>query len=283
MKKVYLVPNFITALGLACGLFIIFKMNMVEPGASNYSLLQMAAILFFIAAVADVLDGAIARLMHAESDFGVQFDSLSDAITFGVAPSVTILKTLSEAPGSTLSFFAMTSALIYSVCGVLRLVRFNVKAQQNKGNIEAEKASKKSFTGLPIPAAAAAAITINLFFASDDFHQWFSISDQMHTLVMIISLAFLGYLMISRWKFPSLKSINFTIKSYHLVLITVLLAVFVLYGVLSHFALSALLISWGYIICALILAIIRLIAGRKSKTLEDFEPEPDDGDESENI
>ena len=153
MRKVYLVPNLITAFGLACGLFVIFKMNMTEPGASTEQLLRTSALLLLIAAVADLIDGALARLIRAESDFGVQFDSLSDAITFGVAPSVVVLKTLSVPSGTELSYLVTGAALIYSVCGVLRLVRFNVSSSQIKGNEMLMALNKRNFTGLPIPAA----------------------------------------------------------------------------------------------------------------------------------
>lgn len=280
MKKVFLIPNVITALGLACGLFVIFKMNMVEPGASDYTLLHMAAVLLLIAAFADVLDGAIARIIHAESEFGSQFDALSDAITFGVAPSVTILKTLSVPAGTELSFFAMASALFYSVCGVLRLVRFNVSSSKAKGDQAKMTAQKKHFTGLPITAAAPAAVSANLFLLSDDFTRWFSISEQTRAIILIIVMVVLGYFMVSRWKFPSIKMLHFRIPSFHLVLITVLIALVLLYGVIYHFAALFLAIPWIYLLIAWSLSIIRLIAGRKSKTLEDFEPDPE-SDEGE--
>jgi len=278
MRKVYLIPNVVTAFGLACGLFVIFKMNMTEPGASNYALLHMSALLILLAAVADVLDGAIARFIHAESEFGVQFDSLADAITFGVAPSVTILKTLSLPPGTQLSFFAMAGALFYSVCGVLRLVRFNIKSNQAKGDEAQIKAQKKNFTGLPIPAAAVAAISANLFLVSDEFQSWSSLSSESRTLILIGIMFVLGYFMVSRWKFPSVKSLHFRVRSFHLVFITVLIAVFLLYGIIYYFSLVFVIVSWLYLIVAGALSMIRLIAGRKSNTLEDFEPEPDDFD-----
>ncbi|MDR3624854.1 MAG: phosphatidylcholine/phosphatidylserine synthase [Chlamydiales bacterium] len=279
MRKVYLIPNLVTAFGLACGLFVIFRMNMIEPGTSTYSLLYMSAILLLIAGVADVLDGAIARFIHAESEFGCQFDSLSDAITFGVAPTVTILKTLSAPQGSELSFFAMTGALIYSVCGVLRLVRFNVKSLESKKNELLQKTHNKHFTGLPITVAAIAAISMNLFLVSDDFERWFSLSSDTKTIVLIATMVVLGYFMVSRWKFPSAKALHFRVKSIHLVFITVLMAVLLLYGVFYHFALLFMAVSWIYIIVAWSLSIARVIAGKKSKTLEDFEPEPDDLDD----
>jgi CDP-diacylglycerol--serine O-phosphatidyltransferase len=279
MKKVALIPNVITALGLSCGLFVIFRMNMAETGASNYSLIQMSVILILIAAFVDVLDGAVARLIHAESEFGIHFDSLSDSITFGVAPCVVVLKTLSIIPGSELSFFAMCAALIYSVCGVLRLVRFNVKAFQPKGNSYQEISGNKNFTGLPIPASAIALVSLNLFLASDSFDKWFDFKEESKAICMLIGMVILGYFMISRWKFPSVKSLNFKVPTYRLVLITVLLSVLVLYSVFNHLALLSVILSWGYLISAWVLSIVRLIAGKKSKTLEDFEPEPEDVDD----
>src|SRR5580692_8246984 len=177
MKRVYLVPNIVTAFSLACGLFVIFKINMLEPGSGDYEVVQTSAFLLLVAAFADFIDGALARAIHAESEFGFVFDSLADAISFGVAPSVLMLKTLSLEQGSFLSFFAATGAMVYSLSGVLRLVRFNVKATEAKGNLELQAAQKKNFTGLPIPAAAAAAVSANLFFLSPFVRQWIDFSN----------------------------------------------------------------------------------------------------------
>ena len=135
MRRVYLIPNIITAFGLACGLFVIFKVNMVEPGSGTYQVLHTAVLLLLLAAFADLLDGAVARAMRAESEFGVIFDSLADAISFGVAPSVLMLKSLSLEQGTGLSFFALIGAMLFSLCGVVRLVRFNVKSGENKNRL----------------------------------------------------------------------------------------------------------------------------------------------------
>ncbi len=88
----------------------------------------------------------------------------------------------------------------------------------------------------------------------------------------------LGYLMVCRLKFPSMKVLHFRIPSFHLAFLTVVVAVFTLYGILYFFAEILALIAWSYIGLALVLSIIRLIAGKKSKTLEEFEPEPDEFD-----
>lgn len=276
MKRVYLVPNIITAFSLACGLFVIFKVNMIEPGAGDYEVVYASALLLLVAAIADFLDGAVARVFHAESEFGSAFDSLADAISFGVAPSVLLLKTLSLEQGTFLSFFATTGAMIYSLCGVLRLVRFNVKKAEAKGNEELQKAQKKHFTGLPIPAGAAAAVSANLFFLSPFVRRWIDLSVIDRAGLLAAVMIVLGYLMVCRLKFPSLKSLHFPIPSFRWVFFAGVLAVFVLYGILYFFPLILLFVAWGYIVAALILTLIRLIAGKKSKTLEEFEPEPDD-------
>lgn len=281
IKRIHLLPNVITAFGLSCGLFVIFKMTMTEVGGANYQVLTAAAGILLLAALADLLDGAVARAIKAESEFGGLFDSLADAITFGVAPSVIVLKTLSVNPGTGLSFFVTTAATIYTMCGVLRLVRFNLNASQIKGDQELVDASKKNFTGLPIPAAAAAVVSGNLFLASDEFRSILTLSDETRIWIMIVQLVMIGYFMISRWKFPSLKSLNMRVASFQLVFLTVVVAVVIFYGLLHHFAVVLFACSWSYLVIAWILSIIRLISGKKSKTLEDFEPEPEDEIDSE--
>lgn len=275
-KKIYLLPNIITAFGLSCGLFVIFKMNMTPPGEATYQVIAGATGILILAAFADLLDGALARAMKAESEFGGLFDSLADAVTFGVGPSVIILKSLSVMSGTELSYLLTTSAMIYSVCGVLRLVRFNMTNQQIKGDQDLVDANKKNFTGLPIPAAAAAAVSANLFLVSDEFREMVSISEEARAWILFFQMIILGYFMVSHWKFPSLKSLQIRVASFQLVFMTVISAVFIFYGLLHHFALVFFGISWAYVVIAWILSLIRLISGKKSKTLEDFEPEPDE-------
>ncbi len=277
MKRVYFLPNIITAFGLACGLFVIFRINILEPGSGDYEVVYSSALLLLIAMLADFVDGALARAIHAESEFGVLFDTLADSISFGVAPSVLLLKTLSLEQGTASSFFASMGAMVFSLCGVLRLVRFSIKAAEAKGNVELQEAQKKNFTGLPIPAAAAAAVSANLFFLSPFVQERFFMFSNMERTVVLTSMMFvLGYLMVCRLKFPSLKMLHFRVPSFHLALGTVLVAIFILYGLLYLFPLIYAFISWFYVTMALCLSLIRFFAGKKSKTLEDFEPEPDD-------
>ena len=278
MKKVYLIPNLFTAFSLSCGLFVIFRTAMAEPGELPFSLLQTASVLLLLAAIADVLDGAIARFIKATSEFGVQFDSLADAVVFGVAPAVVVLKTITPIETSGPVFFSVVAAcLIFSVCGVLRLVRFNVQTHKvEEGTTEEKKAHKKHFTGLPIPAAALALVSCNLFIASPGFTQLFAWSDQTKDIFLTALCIILGYFMISRWKFPSIKTFHFRVRSLYLVLSAVIAALLLIYGLLYHFPLLFLIVAWPYIIVAWGLSIARLIAGKRSKTLEEFEPEEDE-------
>ncbi len=276
MRQVYLIPNIITAFALSCGLFVIFKVNMVEPGSGLFHVLNISVILLLVAAFADLLDGAVARAIGGESEFGVVFDSLADAVSFGVAPSVLLLKALSLEPGTGLSFYAMVGCMLYSLCGVLRLVRFNVKKVQAQGNEEAMADQKKHFTGLPIPASALAAVSANLLFFSPFMDKYFPMTQEVKAIVLSSIMIILGYFMVSRWKFPSSKALHFRVPSFQLVFLTVVLAIFVIYGVLYFLPIMLAVITWGYILLAWVLSLIRVIAGKKSKTLEDFEPEQED-------
>lgn len=276
MKQAYVLPNIITAFGLACGLFVIFKVNMIGPGSSTYELLLSSSVLLMIAALADVLDGAIARAVRGESEFGLMFDSLADTVSFGVAPSVLLLKSLSLEQGSSLSFFAFIAAMLYSICGILRLVRYNVKASEIKGDELAMAAYKKNFTGLPIPAGASCAISLNLFLNSPLAAEWFPFTIFVKTLILGIGTLVIGFLMISKCKFLSLKALRLKVDSFYLVFLTVILAIFILYGIIHHFSLVFFGISWAYVFLGCLLTLIRLIAGKKSKTLEDFDPDVDE-------
>jgi CDP-diacylglycerol---serine O-phosphatidyltransferase len=279
MRKIFLVPNVITAFGLACGIFVIFKVNMIEPGAGEYAVMKTSALLLLLAAFADFIDGAVARMLKAETEFGIMFDSLADAVSFGVAPSVVVLKSLSLQQGSVISFLTATGGMVYSLCGILRLVRYNVKKDKKSDSLIKSDVQEKNFTGLPIPAAAAGIISINLVLLSPIFEGYFNLSNTLRAIILTCVMGVLGYLMVCRWKFPGLKSLHFRVASFHLAFISVVIAVFVLYGAFYYFSIVLALMAWVYIIVAIVLSIIRIIAGKKSKTLEDFEPDPDEFEE----
>ena len=132
-RTTHLLPSLLTSATVACGLLaIIYCMD----GAP-----ELAAWMILVAFVCDGLDGKVAKMLKVSSPLGVQLDSLGDVIAFGVAPAMmlrTVLYPSSHKLGISL-------ALIYVLCTVLRLARYNVMA---------ESARKPHFTGLPCPAAA---------------------------------------------------------------------------------------------------------------------------------
>jgi len=276
MRRIYIVPNVITAFALACGLFVIFKVNMIEPGTTSYKALLTSTLLILLASFADFVDGAIARAIHAESEFGFLFDSLSDAVTFGVAPSVLMLKTLSLERGTPLSFFAVIGAMVFSICGILRLVRFNVTMAAVKKLPKYQRKKYRHFIGFPIPAAALTIVGTNLLFSYPKFLEWVNPSEITQVIFMSILSIVLGYLMVSRMKFPSAKFLHFRVPSFQLVFVVALGAFFFLYGALYFFPIALAAAMWLYLLVGLLLLLIRRIVGKQSKTLRDFEPHHDD-------
>lgn len=132
-KGVYILPNLVTTGGLFAGFYgIVSSMN------GRY---DIAAWFIFISAVFDSLDGKVARMTNTTSQFGVEYDSLADLVSFGVAPAI-LMYSWALQPFGKLGWLA---AFLYVVCGALRLARFNVQV---------ETTDSKHFIGLPIPAAA---------------------------------------------------------------------------------------------------------------------------------
>ena len=155
-------------------------------------------------------------------------------------------------------------------------MRFNVKTKEAKEDQGLILSQKKHFTGLPITAAALAIVAVNLFFASPIRERWFAMSTEVSTIILSCLMIILGYFMVSRWKFPSAKALNFRVARTELVMVAVVIAILILYGALYFFPIFLGVMMWGYIVLGWSLSIIRLIAGKKSKTLEDFEPEEED-------
>ncbi len=261
LKQVNLVPNFITAFGLARGLFVILKSTEIKPDFDLYGFMHSALILLLIAALADFLDGAVARAIRAETEFGFLFDTLSDAITFGVAPAVLSLKYLSQIESNgKWHFLSLASSMVFAICGVLRLVRFQILTRQSRGNQQEEFKLKKSFVGLPIPAAAIAFTAFILFLSSSFSGNW----PELIKLCLLNGYGlFLGYLMVSRWKFPALKNFHFKVPSFDWIFFSVILAIGIFYGVLYYLPIGVLVLANGYLFFGIILTILRLVQMRR--------------------
>ncbi len=265
MKQNFILPNIITAFGLSCGLFVIFRVSISSTESGLQVMLFNSVLLILLAAFADLLDGAIARITNTESYFGSMFDALSDTVSFGVAPAVLFLKTLPLSIDPKFVFFATIAAMLFTISGILRLVRFNVHTQEIKANRNDDGAFNKSFIGLPIPAAAIAVISLNLFLHSGPFGDKIFSSISVKYTTTSAFMIIIGYLMISKYKFPSLKALHLKVPTLNMILLTVVVAIFVLYGILYYFNTFLFVCSMGYIVVSSALNGIKKIASIRAK------------------
>lgn len=181
IRKIYIVPNFVTTANMFCGFY-----SMIAAIQGDF---EIAAWAILAAAVFDMLDGRIARLAKATSQFGVEYDSLSDLMSFGAAPAILLHQWALE-PFGRLGWLA---AFLFLACGALRLARFNVTSTIQ---------SKKYFQGLPIPMGAGVVATFIIF-----VHQYLDFEDLPKWIVLVLTFG-LASLMVSTLRFPSFKELN---------------------------------------------------------------------------
>jgi CDP-diacylglycerol--serine O-phosphatidyltransferase len=180
-RGIYLLPNLFTTGAMFAGFYAI-----TSAMGGRY---ETAAISIFVAMVLDGLDGRVARLTNTQSEFGVQYDSLSDMISFGAAPALVMYMWAFSSLGK-LGLFA---AFVHMAGGALRLARFNTQV---------ESADKRYFQGLPSPAAAAIPagfIWICLEYGYDI---------EMLKYVAIVLMISTGLLMVSNFRYSSFKEID---------------------------------------------------------------------------
>jgi CDP-diacylglycerol--serine O-phosphatidyltransferase len=180
-KGIYILPNTVTLCGLFCGFYAIMASFKGQQVYGAWAVL--------VAVIFDGLDGWVARVTHTTTRFGIELDSLSDLVAFGVAPAVLIY-------GWGLHGFGRIgwgASFFYVICGALRLARYNVQM----GSTES-----KAFTGLPIPGAAVMISTIILFYTE-------VLGDMEGRNIIILLVPFvLAGLMVSTFRYHGLKEIS---------------------------------------------------------------------------
>ena len=181
-RGIYLLPNLLTTSGLFAGFYAII--------AAINGRFEAAAIAIFFAMIMDGLDGRIARMTNTQSDFGVQYDSLSDMISFGLAPALLI----HQWSLFNLGKFGWSAAFIYTAAAALRLARFNSQA-----GIE----DKRYFQGLASPAAAA--LIAGMVWLGDSY----GLSGDRLVVIFTLPVTVLaGVLMVSNIRYHSFKQID---------------------------------------------------------------------------
>jgi len=247
------IPNFFTLLNLVFGcIAIVYILQtgetiviMGDGGATQVTLperIWQGSLFIFAAAIIDFLDGFLARLMKAGSSMGAQLDSLSDVVSFGVAPGMILYQLLrisyaQEPGGLEVSFIALLPAFILSAAAAWRLAKFNISTNQTT-----------SFRGVPTPAAGlvVASFPLIIWYAESTtiqalfINKWF-----LYGVILLLSWLMVSNLHLMALKFKDYSWKNNQLK-YILVLISVILivflhwlavpAIFILYVLLSFFS-----------------------------------------------
>ena len=212
---IYLLPNLLTT----CSLFAAFYSII----ASFKGLFDTAAIAIFIGMIADGLDGRIARLTNTQTEFGAEYDSLADMVTFGVAPALLLYSWTLQGLGQSGGIIAF----IYTAAVALRLARFNTQL---------ETADKRYFQGLACPAAAAVLSA----------YVWVCQADWVYFRVSFIAVSLMlvtAILMVSNIRYSSFKELEMKgkIRFTH-----VLMSVLVFVAVAASPSITLLLMSFAY-------------------------------------
>lgn len=219
MKKgIYILPNIFTLGNIFCGFYAII--------ATLNNHFQLAAIAILVAAVFDGIDGRVARLTNTCSRFGIEFDSLADLISFGVAPGI-LIYIWALKPFDRIGWLA---SFLFVVCGALRLARFNCQVNT---------AESRSFTGLPIPAAAGAISSFVIIHG-------FLFGPEGNKPILIALMAYiLAFLMVSTIRYRSLKQLKLRQKRpFH----TLVFILFVLLIVAAEPRIMLFVIFFGYVV-----------------------------------
>ena len=194
---IYLLPNLLTTASLFAAFY-----SLVSSVKGYY---EAAIVAMFIGMIADSLDGRIARLTNTQTEFGAEYDSLSDMVTFGVAPSLLLYQlTLSH-----LGKFGWLVAFVYTAAVALRLARFNVQ------HIVADK---RYFTGLPCPPSAAVMSAFAWICFQHDWHNYALVS-YLTAILALCSAA----LMVSNIRYYSFKEVDFKGKVNSLYVLGIIL------------------------------------------------------------
>ena len=200
-KGIYVLPNLLTTAGLFAGFYAIMQAKL-----GNF---EAACLAIYVAMVMDILDGRLARLTNTTSDFGSEFDSLADMVSFGVAPALILYDfALIE-----LGRFGSLVAFIYIACAALRLARFNVTAVNDK----------RFFVGVPSPGAAA--IVASIIWVCIDYN----ITPDGINVVYAIVMVLLALAMVSNIKYRSFKDFDFKDKMPFVGMIVLVLAIAMIY------------------------------------------------------
>lgn len=252
-RGIYLLPSLFTVGNLVCGYYAVLAALVGSASDFAHAVVDFdrAAIAIGLAIVFDSLDGRVARLTGTSTEFGVQFDSLADVVSFGIAPAVMAyswglrhLPPVSEGTPSWLNELAWGGCLLFLICCAWRLARFNVQGMA--------PGSSKFFVGMPTPAAAGVLAALVHGFKGP-LHDWH------WAAAWLVLPACLGALMTSTIRYYSFKDIHWTKKQPSLAIVLLCLFVWVVFR-FSEFTLV--ILACTYAAAGVILHVVRLLRQR---------------------
>jgi CDP-diacylglycerol--serine O-phosphatidyltransferase len=248
-RGIYWLPNLFTIIALFAGFYAI-----VQAMSGRF---ELAAIAIFVAMVFDGLDGRVARLTHTQSAFGAELDSLSDMVSFGVAPALVVyvwaLKDFASIKNVTVlgpwlsTRLGWIAAFIYCACAALRLARFNTTL---------DVADKRFFQGLPSPAAAC--LIAGLVWAMNEYQVN---GADVRWLAWALTM-FAGLTMVSNLKFYSGKDINLRKSVPFSVVVAIAMGLVLLITFQSTLPEMLFILFVGYGISGYVIWLWELIKGR---------------------
>ncbi len=266
-KGLYVIPTLFTAANVAMGyLAVLSSIRGYQVAAENPELAASyfngAGLAIGLAILFDTVDGRIARATRTATEIGVQFDSLADVLTFGIAPTA-LIYAWAVAPafpegtfGHNLGVFLLFA---YLMCGAFRLARFNLQATRPAKLVEgATKVDKKAFVGLPIPPAGGLLAAL-VHFSPLPLNS-FGEAAPLYTYALLGLIAVLSILMVSTIRYTSMKTTGSTRQGFYLVLAVAAMVMFIyFYSKYALLAIAALYVAHGIIwwIARLIGRIIR--------------------------
>lgn len=268
-KGLYVIPTAFTAANVGMGFLAViysirgFQIVSSNPaGASSY--FNYAAVAIGLAILFDTLDGRVARMTRTATEIGVQFDSLADVLTFGIAPIALIFSwgIASVYPESSGQYqLGVFLLFMYLMCGAFRLARFNLQSTRPRVLAEGTpKLDKKNFVGLPIPPAAGLMASI-VHFAPMPLSAYGDGPGKLYSSLIMVLIACLGILMVSTLRYASGKSMGTGRRNLYLVL--VIAAVGMLVWLYSNYVL--LILSLGYVSHGVIWYVLSLLRPRPAK------------------
>jgi len=228
-RGMFLLPSLFTMGNIAAGYFSITQTLAALGGAGDaHTHLDWAAIAILFAIPFDTLDGRIARMTNTCSDFGKELDSLADAITFGVAPSLLALvwgfhflpDSISPQLHQNLLHIGTFICFLFLIGGVSRLARFNISHDAQPRN--PGRPDRKYFVGMPIPAAA------GLLAATVHFEWGIPVQAWWIALIWMGLVGISGFLMVSTWRFWSGKELSLSRSHPYQILLLIAIVLFVL-------------------------------------------------------